>query len=247
MSDFSKFLPGRRLTLRLFLWLISLFLAAYCGGYWALRKSEVFSFEYPINFLDGTLCIKNANPTLTRNNAGSYDPIAEVHGWSIVPPPEAGIIQFFSPAILLESRFQKNVVSDEAEHIHGELSHSASGAALRSLLRRDTGLDCAFPTIGFGKYWHHKADGWGVSLHGGLQGIDSADLIKLLRENPSYIMTELKTQEDFRNYAGQSVFTGSPAYHFGHTSNDEEYRQGWLLFVHESGMSVRYTDSYSDS
>lgn len=234
---------------------MSLFLAAYAGGYWALRKSEVFSFEYPIKFLDGTLGIKNVNPTLTRNNRNGYDPIAEVRGWSVTPLPidpneellRTRMVKFFAPAILIESRFQKNVVTDDNEHISGELSGHICGAALRALLLKDTGMD--YPTLKFGKgrYWHHKADEWGVSVDGSLTGIDSTDLIRRLKENSSFVTKELKTEQDFKNYGGSLGFTSLPVYHFGHQRNDDEYFESWLLIETADGVTIRYRNFYTDS
>ena len=235
---------------------MSLFLAAYAGGYWALRKSGMFSFEYPIKFLDGTLGIKNVNPTLTRNNrGGGYDPLAEVGEWSVTPlsvcltssPEPIGMVKFFAPAILIESRFQKNVVTDDDEHISGELSGHTCGAALRALLLRDTGMD--YPTLkfGMGRYWHHKTDEWGVSLDGRLTGIDSTDLIRRLKENSSFVTKELKTEQDFKSYGGGLGFTSLPVYHFGHQGNDEEHFKSWLLIETADEVTIRYRNSYTDS
>ena len=230
-------------------------LSAYAGGYWAIRRAEVLTFEYPTDFLDGHLGIKNTNPTLTRNNSNSFDPVAEVKGWSVIPLPIGGndtwpeqrLVRFFSLAIALEAKFKKNTVTDDHEHISGRLSGHTCGAALRALLKRDSGIDYPSLAYGTGKYWHDFADGWGVSLDGALIEIDSAELIRCLRENSAYTVKEVKSEEDFRLYGGGLGFTKLPVYHFAHQSNDDEHGQSWLIIVHDYMVTIRYRNPYTDA
>lgn len=226
---------------------------AYIGGYVALRYSETISFRYPSKFLNSHLDTDNPKTIVTRNNAFSYDPLAEIRGFGAVPlsynvnetNPMRIIVSLYGPAMKFESLFRSNLQDD----MRGKIPAHVAESALRRKMRSDASYELSHPSYTEGQYHYHHADGREVELSTRYNiASERKALVEGLLKNPEFKGEEL--QPGTSRYKRLSVFRPSfyyprPGFYY-FQKGEGEHIEYWLVDTHERGDAIHYHKSYTD-